>query len=188
MQHHSLLSPLAFATVLTVGGGSAGWIAVAADSANAEQRNHGIDLNELRADAEQRFNTADADEDGLVSADEFAAADLSAVFARDREGRRRARAKEGEWAGAGREGVFDAADTDANGQLSEQEFNAVPAAVRSLRQQRLFERFDANADGSLSLAEFPSRLMRLQTLDANADGFVSQDEMPRNWRSRRARR
>ncbi len=183
MQHHSLLSPLAFATIVTV--------AVAANSANAEQRNHGIDLNELRADAEQRFNTADADEDGLVSADEFAAADLSAVFARDRrdrEGRRRARAQRGEWAGAGREGVFDAADTDANGQLSEQEFNAVPAAVRSLRQQRLFERFDANADGSLSLAEFPSRLMRLQTLDANADGFVSRDEMPRNWRSRRARR
>ena len=192
MQNKDMLPAFAIAAALAVA-------AAATDVVAAQRDRFPIDLGELRAKAEQRFNAADADSDGLVTAEEFAAADLNAGFARvhhagkgrcaDRVGRveereRRAR----KWAAAGQEDVFGVADADADGQLSMQEFKALPTAVRSLRQQRLFERFDANADGSLSLAEFPSRLMRLQTFDANADGYVSRDEMPQNQRLRGDRR
>lgn len=124
------LSVLGAATVVAVA-------VVAADSVAAPPDRFPIDLNDLRAEVEQRFNAADADGDG---------------------------------------------------QLSKQEFEALPAVARRVQQLRAFERLDANADGGLSLVEFASRLTRLQALDANADGFVSRDEMPRNKRARRGER
>ena len=185
MQKQDLLPAVAVVAALAVS-------ATATDVFAAKRDRFPIDLGELRAKAEERFNAADADGDGSVSAEEFANADLRGVFPRGRrDGGRRHGDAEGrparEWAGAGQEGVFGTADADANGQLSEEEFNAVPAAVRSQRQQRLFERFDADASGGLSLAEFPSRLKRLQMFDANADGIVSRDEMPFGQRPQRRR-
>ena len=184
MQKQDLLPAVAVVAALAVS-------ATATDVFAAKQDRFPIDLGELRAKAEERFNAADADGDGSVSAEEFANADLRGVPRGRRDGGRRHGDAEGrparEWARAGQEGVFDAADADANGQLSEEEFNAVPAAVRSQRQQRLFERLDADASGGLSLAEFPSRLKRLEMLDANADGTVSRDEMPLGQRPQRRR-
>ena len=177
MRYQGSPSVLALATAVAV--------AVVAAAAFAAPRDRfPIDLNDLRAETEQRFDAVDADGNGQIAVDEFVDADSRLMS--ERAGWRGDSARD--WAGAGREGVFSAADADADGQLSEQEFNAVPIAARRVRQQRLFERLDANADGGLSLDEFASRLTRLQALDANADGFVSRDEMPRNMRAHRGGR
>ena len=177
MQNKNLLVTLTVATALAV-------TAVATDAVAAQRDSFPIDLSALRTEAEQHFNAADADGDGLVAAEEFAAVDLSAASDRgrhagkgrcaDRAEKRERRARK--WTDAKQESVFSAADADVDVQLSEQEFKALPVVVRNLRQERIFERFDANADGGLSFDEFPSRLTRLQALDSNADGYVSRDE------------
>ena len=171
MQHTSQRHSLAIALLALL---------VAMPAAGAQQQRFPIDLAELRAEAEQRFNAADADGDGSVVVEEYLALMAAEATRQSRKsGDRR-------WEGAGREGVFDEADSNGDGQLSEQEFEAVPDAARRLRQQRLFGRLDRNDDAALSFAEFSARLTRLETLDANVDGFVSRAEMPR--RQHRERR
>lgn len=151
-------------------------IAVTASAGPGER--HPIDLAALRAEAAERFNAADADGDGMVSEDEFAAVDLRRLMgegwlrdrdavggaslrraAADRLGRRQeARAER-------REGEFAIADTDGDGQLSKDEFRGLPAAVRDERErqraeaqrerrQKEFVRADADGDGRLSKDEF----------------------------------
>ena len=164
-------------------------VALAATADPGTQRNRfPIDLGELRAEAEQRFAAADANGDGGIAAEEFLAFMASDATARHRRDGERGRVQRGrEWEGAGREGVFDAADSNGDGQLSEQEFEAVPDAARRLRLQLIFNRRDRNDDGVLSFAEFPSELTRFEALDANADGFVSRAEMPRRPSNRERR-
>ena len=178
MQHTNWSHSLAIAAALVV--------ALPAATADAQRNRFPIDLQELRAEAEQRFDAADADGDGAVAVEEFLT--FMASDAASRQGRLGKRSREGRVGeGAGREGVFDAADSNGDGQLSEQEFDAVPDAARRVRLQRLFARRDGNDDGLLSFAEFPSELARFEALDANADGLVSRDEMPRR-RPHRERR
>ena len=151
-------------------------LALAAHATTAfgdERHRFPIDLEELRAEAEQRFDAADANGDGAVVVEEFLT--FMAAAPKSRHGRH-GRARHS-W-GAGREGVFDEADSNDDGQLSEQEFEAVPDAVRRLRLQEIFARRDRDDDGALSFAEFPTKLSRFETWDANADGFVSRAEMP----------
>lgn len=150
-------------------------LGVHATTAFGDQRQRfPIDLNELRAEAEQRFDAADANNDGSVVVEEFLT--FMAAAPNSRHGRHGREARS--W-GAGREGVFDEADSNDDGQLSEQEFEALPDAVRRLRLQKLFEQRDRNDDGALSSAEFSPRLSRFEALDADDDGFVSRAEMPR---------
>ncbi len=156
--------------------------ALMAISANAHDRGTAIDLNELKAEAQERFAAADADGDGSVSGSEFEAADVTPQprFARqDRGGPRPFR---GAGRGDNRAEVFVEADTDDDEQLSKAEFEAVPDAVRRLAKRRLFNRFDENDDESLSSDEFSPRYNRLAALDANSDGQVTRDEMPRRYR------
>lgn len=157
-------------------------VTAAALAANAGLKDRfPIDLAELQAKAEERFDAADADGDGLLSADEFAAADLREAFAYRRYRRHDRRGEQARVEGQDeqREDVFAAADADGDAQLSKDEFDALPAAARAVRQRRLFERLDANQDGMLTPAEFPSRASRLAALDVNGDGQITRDEMPR---------
>lgn len=131
-----------------------------------------IDLAQLEAKAEERFNAADADGDGLVSSDEFAALDVRERGAKDAPDNRRAKRLRER-----RQGEFEVADRDGDGQLSAEEYHALPAAVRAVRQQRLFARLDADQDGVLIPREFPSRASRLARLDADGDGQITRREL-----------
>lgn len=147
-----------------------------------------IDLKELQAQAEKRFAEADADGDGSVSAEEFAGLDTRRGFD-GRPGFRDAkRAADSERGERGRRmqpwseragGRFEIADRDADGQLSAQEFEDMPKAVRAARQEQLFARLDADGDGKLALDEFSSRTQRLARLDSDGDGEITRAEMPR---------
>ena len=155
-----------------------------------------IDLAELKTAADARLAEFDTDDDGLLSSAEFEAAEMRPDRA-PRDGWRRDRGRRGGWGrdrgrrdgwrsdrGHGGNGaeVFSEADVDGDEKLSQEEFEAVPEAIRRLAQRRLFSRLDANDDASLSADEFPSRYSRLVSLDANEDGQVTRDEMPRRGR------
>ena len=136
-----------------------------------------IDLDALRAEAAERFSTADADGDGALSAAEFANVDLRQLMD-DRGLRQRGsetgmpsrrgadRRHQGKQARAAkREGEFAVADADGDGQLSQAEYRGLPAAVRAERERKRaaaqrerrageFAVADADGDGSLSQEEF----------------------------------
>ena len=155
-----------------------------------------IDLEALRTKAAEQFNAADADGDGVVSGDEFAAVDARRLLADG--GMRSQRAHDGPSSKRGRNAdrrreraearreqrqrEFEAADADRDGQLSSGEFQGLPAAVRAERQRKLFTHLDADADGVLSPTEFPSMARRLESLDVDGDGQVTRDELPKSWR------
>ena len=155
-----------------------------------------IDLAELKTAADVRLAELDTDDNGLVSSAEFEAAEMRPDrgprdgWRRDRgrrDGWRRDRGWRDGWRsdrghGGNRAEVFSEADVDGDEKLSQEEFEAVPEAIRRLAQRRLFGRLDANDDASLSAEELPSRYSRLVSLDANEDGKVTRDEMPRRGR------
>ena len=155
-----------------------------------------IDLAGLKTTADARLAELDTDANGLVSSAEFEASDMRPERG-PREGWGRDRGRRDGWRGdRGRRGgwrpdhgpggnpaqVFSEADADGDEKLSQEEFEAIPDAVRRLAQRRLFNRLDANDDASLSADELPSRYSRLASLDANEDGKVTRDEMPRRGR------
>lgn len=199
-----------FPLSITVAACVAGAALVANVFAGPNERSKPIDLSELQAAEEKRFAAADADGDGLVSAEEFAAVDprqLSAggIPRSDRAGWQRKMASGGR-RGLDREAIrqrmeqrrveldqrisereqrrqearsrdFEAADTDGDGQLSPDEYVAMPATLQATRQRELFTRLDGNEDGVLTPEEFPSAVDRLKTLDADGDGLVTRREM-----------
>lgn len=68
-------------------------------------------------------------------------------------------------------GMLQRLDTDGDGLLSLQEFQA-PNDAR-------FASLDADGDGSISAEEFKARHMaRFSALDANGDGVIDADERP----------
>ena len=152
-----------------------------------------IDLAELKTTADARLAELDTDDNGLVSSAEFEAAEMRPDrgprdgWGRDRgrrDGWRGDRGRRGGWRpdrgpGGNPAQVFSEADADGDEKLSQEEFEAVPEAIRRLAQRRLFSRLDANDDASLNAEELPSRYSRLVALDANEDGKVTGDEMPR---------
>lgn len=160
-----------------------------------------IDLDALRAEAAERFSAADVDGDDLISADEFAKVDLRQLMD-DRRQRergpaadtpRRTKAK-----AAKRDGDFSVADADGDGQLSQEEYRGLPAAVRADRERQRaeaqrerrageFAAADADGDGRLSQEEFHAapaarraeRQRRLfMRLDADGDGKLTASEFP----------
>ena len=73
--------------------------------------------------------------------------------------------------------LFDAMDTDHNGQLSRAEFDNGRDAAKTVMRKAIFARLDKNHDGYLTRDELPSFAARLQQADANHDGIVTPDEM-----------
>lgn len=151
-----------------------------------------VSLDEFKTNVSAAFGTFDADGNGEVTKDEIKARRDAFRDARkavreaadaDRDKAREALRAAGPYSmpGAGR--MFDRADADKNGSLSEAE---VLAAA-----ERIFERRDSNKDGALDTADArpgkgkghhgkggEQRAERmLKRLDANGDGKVSQDEM-----------
>lgn len=151
-----------------------------------------VSLDEFKTNVSATFKTFDADGNGQVTKDEIKARRDAFQDARkavrDAADADKATAREALQAagpfmlpGAGK--MFDRADTDKNGTLSEAEVLA--------SAEKIFERRDSNKDGALDTAD--ARPMKgmgyqgkggeeraermLKRLDTNNDGKVSQDEM-----------
>ncbi|CAG0993890.1 MAG: acid-shock protein [Rhizobiaceae bacterium] len=108
---------------------------------------------------------------------------------------------------------FEAADADANGEVTFEEFaeainkrlvdadadgdgkmtvGEIAAAIERMRAermaQRMVERFDTDGDGALTKAEVDSRQKKMfALLDRNDDGKIVRDEMPRRGDGRKGR-
>lgn len=150
-----------------------------------------ISVEEAEAHRAEIFAGMDSNGDGLISADEFAAAEGPRDHKHGRKpplplghGPDRKPPSETELA-AMEDELFEALDTDGNGTLSRSEFShrAMAEARSESMKSRFFERADANGDGYLSPEEFPPR--RLAEFDANGDGQITRDEMPLRPRSDR---
>lgn len=105
---------------------------------------------------------------------------------------------------------FEAADADANGEVTFEEFaeaingrlgkadadgdgkmtvGEIAAAIERMRAERMakrmIERFDTDGDGALTAAEIESRQKKMfALLDRNDDGKIVRDEMPRRGEGR----
>lgn len=131
------------------------------ESEVAEQPNADARKQRRAARIAALFASVDANEDGRVSAHEFAAMDIDRAMRRDGSPRVRRHRERGPcMGGKPSAGDFEAADTDANGQLSPQEFEALPQALREARRKRAFERIDSDGDGYLTVEEFSARMQR----------------------------
>lgn len=148
-----------------------------------------VSLDEFKANVSATFKTFDADGNGQVTKDEIKARrdafKQSRKTVRDASDADKDKAREAMRAagpfmlpGAGR--LFDRADTDKNGTLSQAEVLA--------SAEKIFARRDSNKDGAIDTADAgqpkgkgknrEERAERmLKRLDANNDGKVSQDEM-----------
>lgn len=98
--------------------------------------------------------------------------------------------------------IFKALDTDGDGMLYEKEMVAYLDRLETLQKairegcvtvtlsdkgSGLFEQFDANRDGRLSVREMRAAPALLAKLDADKDGQLARTEVPRNFEMRTRR-
>ena len=151
-----------------------------------------VSLDEFKTNASSAFKTFDADGNGQVTRDEIKvrreAFKDARKTVRDASDGEKNKARDALHAagpfklpGAGR--MFDRADTDKNGSLSQAEVLA--------SAEKVFERRDSNKDGAIDTADARPHKSKghhgkggeeraermLKRLDADNDGKVSQDEM-----------
>ena len=101
-----------------------------------------------------RFERADADANGDISFEEFAAVMNKRI---------------------------GTADADNDGKMTVAEIASEIERMRAERMaRRLVERFDVDGDGALTVAEIESRQKKMfALLDRNDDGKIVREEMPR---------
>lgn len=151
-----------------------------------------ISLEEFKSNASAAFKAFDANGDGQVTKDEIKARHAAFKEARkairdaadaDKDKAREALRAGGPYMLPGAGKMFDRADTDKNGTLSEAEVQAAA--------EKIFARRDTNKDGVLDTADArPDRKGKghgkkgeeraermLKRIDTNKDGKISQDEM-----------
>jgi hypothetical protein len=122
---------------------------------------------EFLANVQARFNAVDANHDGVLDANEIAAAQQKELD--------QARGVEQQRLDA----EFTKLDTNHDGQLSKAEFMAVapPVQARTTPQQ-IIAAMDANKDAKVSLQEYEAApLASFSKLDTNHDGTVSPQEI-----------
>ncbi|MBI1238086.1 MAG: hypothetical protein GC199_01960 [Alphaproteobacteria bacterium] len=78
---------------------------------------------------------------------------------------------------AAREDRFKTADSDGNGTISREEFDAMMDQRMSERRDRMFAHLDANSDGVLSEDERPEQRRGLMRADADGDKVVTRAEL-----------
>ena len=119
------------------------------------------------ATVQTRFNTVDSNHDGVLDANEIAAAQQKEI--------QQARAVEQQRLDA----EFTKLDTNHDGQLSKAEFMAVAPPVQARQSpQQIIGQIDTNKDGKVSLQEYEAApLASFNRLDANHDGTVTPQEI-----------
>ena len=159
---------------------------VEAAPAEGKQAERGVAIEDLEARAARRFARADADDDGRITPEEFAAVEPGRRDRRGRDGDRGRRRGDGPRHGLGLDGAvgdaaFDAADADGDGKLTREELREMRRVARDTMRERMrermFARIDANGDGALDAGEFPPDMQRLRALDADGDGRLTRAEM-----------
>jgi Ca2+-binding EF-hand superfamily protein len=145
----------------------------------------GVDLARLQARSEAIFATVDSDGDGSITEVEFLAAEPP--HGHGMGGRHFAQhgAGMGPMGGPGgppnwqtmNADLFNALDTDGNGELSADEFAKLHETIQSLMRKQAFAKLDSNGDGVLDKSEFPPMAKHLAAMDTNGDGKVTRDEM-----------
>ncbi|MDP6375869.1 MAG: hypothetical protein QF921_03975 [Pseudomonadales bacterium] len=164
-----------------------------------------IDITQADQRAQQRFETADTDSDGLISLEEFTALAPNRAphrgfkyrdrgehhgtpLGRDQRGVRRHGAPRAphdgphmdeETRAVFEEKLFALLDIDGNGELSREEASrkARKLAHRQLRAEMAFQRLDTDDSGSIEPGELPNRVEHLRELDSDGDGLVSREEI-----------
>lgn len=140
-----------------------------------------IVIAEVEASVERRFVQADADGDGLITAEEFDGAEMHPPGPRGHMGRRfhRDGARHSLATDDIEAKVFAEMDSDGNGALSPDEFSEQNrrAARVALMKQQMFSTIDQNDDGVITRDEFDTRTRRLMEMDTDGNGEVSRDEL-----------
>ena len=167
--------------------------------ANAEIGKRGtLDLQEAQSHLEARFNKADANQDGQVDLDEFLALSPPEHKGKQRKHKQRhkkraqkrkmknanpefkaaLKEKRSEHRALVQDELFALLDTDHNGNISVEEFNAGNnrKLAREASKRVKFKALDTDQDGLLNLSEMSARLEKLRTMDTDADGKVSREE------------
>lgn len=140
-----------------------------------------IVLSEMEGRIDERFNTADVNNDGQLSMAELATVERK----HKRKGKKRHRKNRPD-----SDAVFSALDSDGSGELSKPEFSRdnQRAVRKQLKNEQRFAKLDSNNSGSIERSEFGGRLERLRAADTNADGEVTRDEMRAARAAHRAER
>ncbi len=120
-----------------------------------------ISGEEVQSVLNERFTTADTNTDGLLTQEEI-------TVAREVEHQERSAKR------------FAELDTDGNGSLSLEEFQAgkPPAGKHGDRSEGMLSRLDLDGDGMLSSIEMNSPLVdKFTRMDTNGDGVISTEEL-----------
>ncbi|GGA08681.1 hypothetical protein GCM10011498_05750 [Amylibacter cionae] len=151
-----------------------------------------VDRAELIAARDARFDAMDADKDGAVTKEEAQAhrkamrAEMKAE--RTESGKDKKEGKEGrkDWGEkrADRGQMFDKLDTDNNGSLSKEEFEAAQMhhgkrdGRKAHRGDRMMAKMDANKDGKITRDELGTKMAdrMIKHLDTDGDGKISKAE------------
>ncbi|MBR9864477.1 MAG: calcium sensor EFh [Rhodobacteraceae bacterium] len=151
-----------------------------------------VDKAELIAARDARFDAMDADKDGAVTKEEAEAhrkamrEEMKAQHAKDGKEKKEAgkeRKERGEKR-ADRGQMFDKMDTDNNGSLSKEEFEAAQKhhgkrdGRKAHRGDRMMAKMDANKDGKITRDELGTDMAdrMIKHLDTDGDGKISKAE------------
>jgi Ca2+-binding EF-hand superfamily protein len=155
-----------------------------------------IDLNALDEQAQSAFDAVDAAGDGVIRREEFVAADLPREAMRGpvmhRGPHARAHGGQQHWGqrGGERGPRAERGERSAAAEQRRADWREQRQARRAEWEQRVFERADADGDGTLSPDEFAripevrrelAREQMFDRLDRNNDGVLDRDEFPVWW-------